>query len=112
MLSKLENVSEDVLDMFGEAAKQFLATNDHNAVMAVSKALAFISGHSGKIGGRSLLTGEQNMVSMLMSSSQNSINKSACQTILARGWSGIADSIRQIRSVRQGKGAVFDIHEN
>jgi hypothetical protein len=54
----LNDVTDDVIPMFTEAAKKLIEKHNGNAVVAISKALAYISGNYKKASnGRSLLTG-------------------------------------------------------
>ena len=48
MLERLDVVSDDVLPMFEEAAKKFMEKQKGNAIAAIAKTLAFISGHHKK----------------------------------------------------------------
>lgn len=48
MLKDLEVVSDEVLPMFEEAAKKLIEIQGGNVIAALSKTLAFISGHHTK----------------------------------------------------------------
>lgn len=80
----------------------------------MSKTLAYISGnYKATNGGKSLLTGQERFLTLEMKSHNGHLPKGSCRNILDRGWSGrIADSIKNIKSVRGGQSAVFDINES
>lgn len=48
MLSTLDVVESDVLPMFNDAAREMLKSFDGDSIAALSKTLAFISGHHKK----------------------------------------------------------------
>lgn len=114
LLTNLEAVCDDVLPTFQDAARQFLEKNRGDPIKALSKTLAFISGnYKSAIGARSLLSGQERQVTVMMTSQGGRLNKDGCKNILDRGWSGrMAESVRTIRGVRGGQAVVFDIQES
>jgi hypothetical protein len=58
MLTNLDQVNESAVSMYEDAAKKFLEKNNGNAVAALSKTLAYISGdYKRNLSAKSLLTG-------------------------------------------------------
>ena len=58
ILANLEDVNNEVIPMFADAAKQLIDMNNGDALTAVCKTLAFISGYyKTAMSARSLLTG-------------------------------------------------------
>jgi ATP-dependent RNA helicase DDX21 len=116
MLTKLNDVNEDAVPMYEEAAKKFLERNQGNAVAALSKTLAYISGDYKRLcGKKSLINGQERMVTMIMSTLNPAgrLSKDTCRRILDRGWAGrTADSIKTIRGTRSGSSSVFDIYDD
>ena len=69
VLKNLEDVSDSVIPMYEQAAKQFLDSCSGNSIKALSKTLAYISGNYKGVGaGKSMLTGQEQMITLQMNS--------------------------------------------
>jgi hypothetical protein len=66
-IKKLDEVNDDVLEMFDDAATDLIKSCDGDKKKAIKKALAFISGcHKEMLVNRSLLNGEENCITFQM----------------------------------------------
>jgi len=69
ILANLDDVNQDVLHLFRETAADLIERFDGDAEMALSTALAYISGHyKTALAARSLLTGQEKQLTMKMQS--------------------------------------------
>ena len=113
ILTNLEMVKDEVLPNFEKAAKKLIEQEKGDSLKAVSKCLAYISGHyKSALENKSLITGTEKQLTMKMTptSSGSRLNANSAKALLDRWWAGrIADSIRTIRSIKNNGGAVFDI---
>ena len=71
ILKNLEDVHADVLPLFEDTAKHLIQQQAGNAERALCMALAYISGHyKAALTTRSLITGQENQLTMKMISSR------------------------------------------
>ena len=115
VLTNLEGVSEEVCKQFESIAKQLLTQSKGNPLAAISRALAYISGHRSKtIAARSLLTGEEHMLTLKMTSISEGtpLSKDACRSIIERWWSARIINPDSIHGMGDGMGVVFDIQNS
>jgi len=116
ILTNLEMVKDEVLPNFEKAAKKLLDQERGDALKALSKCLAYISGHyKAALVNKSLITGTEKQLTMIMtpSSSGSRLNATSAKALIDRWWSGrMAEGIRTIRSIKNNAGAVFDIYDD
>jgi len=116
ILNNLQNVNNDVLPMFRDVAKELIETCKGDAEKALCQTLAYISGHyKSAIVARSLLTGQEKLLTLAMRSSQENgkLTVTNCRQYLDRWWGGrTADNIRVIKGIKNSMGALFDIYED
>ena len=88
ILKNLEEVNNDVLNLFTGASRQLIAQCDGDAERALSMALAFISGHyKTALVARSLITGAEKMLTVKMQSIiQGRLSIQNVYSILKRYW--------------------------
>ena len=68
----LEEVHDDVLPLFTETAKALISQKGGDAVKALCTALAYISGnYKAAMNGKSLITGQDRMITVKLESTQN-----------------------------------------
>ena len=80
MLKKLEDVREDVTELFGEAAKLLVDRFHGDKDKALKSCLAYISGHYQTIlVGRSLLTGQEKQTTIELSFDREPPRGMSCQ---------------------------------
>ena len=115
IVKNLDEVHDGVLPLFIETARALVAQKKGDAEKALCTALAFISGHyKCAINARSLITGQDRMITVKVESSQGGrISVSQVYSILRRFWPpAIGDSVRTMRAIKNGAGAVFDLYED
>jgi ATP-dependent RNA helicase DDX21 len=104
-------VDESVLSLFEESA-QFLI-DQKGAMKAVCLALAYISGTTGKIQKRSLLTGQELFVTYDLKTDVEFRGVSFVWGILRKLFpQDLTDGIKGMRMYNDRKGAVFDVPED
>jgi len=111
----LEEVHDDVLPMFIETAKALIRQKGGDAEKALCTALAYISGNYKVVmQARSLITGQDRMITVkLESTQQGRLSVENVNAILRRFWPPtIIDSVRTMRGMKSGAGAVFDMYED
>ena len=115
ILSNLDEVNNDVLPLFSETAKALVDHYKGDSETALCAALAFISGYyKTTMVARSLLTGQERQLTMKLTATHGGrLNPQNVVQIIRRYWSPrLADSVRQMRAICDGSGAVFDIFED
>ena len=108
-------MNEEVCKQFESIAKQRLTEDQGNSSAALSRTLAYISGHRSKtIAARSLLTGEEHMLTLKMTSIERGrpLSKDACLSIIERWWSSRIINPTSIKGMNDGAGVVFDIQNS
>lgn len=119
MLKKLDEVSDDVLDLFSEAHKLLVEKYKGDKDKALKVCLALISGHYQKnLVARSMLTGQEKMTTLEMT--MPPINKTKgldyqeeVMSFLRYGWPPkLTDNIRVIKFKRGHTGALFDLWDD
>ena len=112
IIKKLEDVDEEVLELFEESASLLLDQHNGDAKMALKIALAYCSGHyKQKIPSRSLLTGRDGYNTLQMSVDQGKkFDETAAHALIERHWSeATSKSITQM--TEYGSGVVFDLRK-
>jgi ATP-dependent RNA helicase DDX21 len=118
ILANLEDVHNDVLPMFEEAATKLIEQHKGDYKAALCRTLAYISGHyKSAMAARSLLTGQERQLTMKMiptsPNQARTLDSYLAREFLDRWWTGrLADSIRVLRTIKNKGGAVFDIYED
>ena len=113
VLQKLEDVNEEVLPLFEDLTKVLIEQNDGDAVRALQMALAYCTGHyRHKVLQRSLLNGQDNMVTVKMTVQRGSMTTQSCYAILKKYWDPrVVDYVHSVKPMKDGMGVVFDIRE-
>lgn len=120
ILTQLEEVNNDVLPMFEEAAEKLIEQMGGNYKSALCKTLAYISGHyKTALAARSLITGQERQLTMKMALAYpdtyrgRNLDSYLCREHLERWWPPrFVDSIRVMRTIKGKNGVVFDIYED
>jgi len=122
ILSKLNSVSDDVLDLFSDAAKLMVDKYRGDKDKAIKACLAYISGHyQSSLVARSMLTGQEKMTTLEMSMPPIEPGKhpkdidiqEEVMTFLRFGWPPkLTDNIRAIKVRRDQTGVLFDLWED
>lgn len=122
ILSKLNSVSDDVLDLFSDAAKLMVDKYRGDKDKAIKACLAYISGHyQSSLVARSMLTGQEKMTTLEMSMPPFDAGKNPkdidvqeeVMTFLRFGWPPkLTDNIRAIKVRRDMTGVLFDLWED
>lgn len=110
-VENLKLVDKKLLPLFQDAVDKFI--EEVGAREALCMALAFISETSKEhLAARSLLTGEDGMVTYLLKGSKEIRNVSYAYKVLQRSFSeAVTSSIKGIRLIKNGEAVVFDIPE-
>ena len=110
ILKNLNDVNEDVLHLFEDTAKLLVEKYDGNAEKALQIALAYCSGHyKHKLVSKSLLNGQEGFTTIKMES-KGRLGASNAYSILRKYWEPrVCDSVKNMKSFRDGSGVVFDI---
>ena len=111
----LDEVHDDVLPLFVETAQALIRQKGGDAERALCTALAYISGnYKAAMLSRSLITGQDRMITVKLESTQNGrLSTDNVNAILRRFWPpAIVDSVRTMRGMKSGAGAVFDLYED
>lgn len=110
ILKNLNDVNEDVLHLFEDTAKCLVEKYDGNAEKALQIALAYCSGHyKHKLVSKSLLNGQEGFTTIKMES-KGRLGASNAYSILRKYWEPrVCDSVKNMKSFRDGSGVVFDI---
>lgn len=113
-IKKLQEVNDDVLHLFNEAADELVALTDGDKTKALLKALAFMSGcHQEKLAARSLLNGQENCITFQITLQQQFNGVGLIWNILRRYVpENITNNIKGMRALADRTGAVFDVDED
>ncbi len=99
-----------MLTQFEEAASEFI--EEVGAVKALSMALAHISGQTKKVKARSLISGEEGLVTLELKTDTEVRNPSFVTILLGKIVSPrITDNLKNIKILKELNGVVFDINE-
>lgn len=118
IFTKIDEVTEDVLDLFTESADQLTQKFGGDKDKALKACLAFISGrHKTQMVGRSLLTGQEKMTTLEMVFNAPIKREN---TALDQAWTYLrsaippknTDNLRGIRVKKDGTGVIFDVWED
>jgi hypothetical protein len=119
ILKKLDEVSDDVLDLFSETQKLLVERYKGDKEKAIRVCLALISGHYQKtLVARSMLTGQEKMTTLEMSmppfeKTRGIDYAEEVMSFLRYGWPPkLTDNIRSIKFKKDYKGALFDLWED
>lgn len=122
ILSKLNGVSDDVLDLFSDAAKLMVDKYRGDKDKAIKACLAYISGHyQSSLVARSMLTGQEKMTTLEMSvppiepgrHPKDIDIQEEVMNFLRSGWPPkLTDNIRAIKVRRDQTGVLFDLWED
>ena len=119
MLKKLDEVSDDVLDLFSEAHKLLVDKYKGDKDKALKVCLALISGHYQKnLVARSMLTGQEKMTTLEMTMPPITKTKGLdyqeeVMSFLRYGWPPkLTDNIRSIKFKKGYTGALFDLWDD
>ena len=112
-IKKLEEVNDDVLDMFDEAAEELIISCDGDKKKALMKALAFMSGiHKEKLTNRSVLNGQEGAITFQIDLQETFNGPGLVWNILRRYIpDSISNEIKGLRALAAKNGAVFDVLE-
>lgn len=112
-IKQLQQVNDDVLPLFNDAADELIALSDGNEKVALQKALAFMSGcHKEKLAARSLLNGQEGYITFQIETSNTFQGVGLVWGILRRYVpQNVSDQIKGMRTLEDMKGAVFDVEE-
>ena len=121
-MSKLNGVSDDVLDLFSDAAKLMVDKYRGDKDKAIKACLAYISGHyQSSLVARSMLTGQEKMTTLEMSvppiepgrHPKDIDIQEEVMNFLRSGWPPkLTDNIRAIKVRRDQTGVLFDLWED
>ena len=114
IIKNLDQVNEQVLPLFEDAAEQLINTYNGNEKLALQATLAYMSGHYKQIlTNRSLLTGQEKYITMDMKFRQPFYAMSFVWNILRRAApQAITENIRGMRTYKGMDGVVFDVPED
>jgi len=111
VLENLKRVDKKILPLFEDAADKFI--EEVGAKEALCMALAFISDTSKEhLSSRSLLTGEDGVITYLMKPLKEIRNVSYAYKVIQRHFSEeVSSKIKGVRLLKGGEQIVFDIPE-
>ncbi len=108
--TSIKHVPEEVVGLFKEISQELV--NELGPEEALSRALAIISGTTEKFKQRSLLTSREGFITYELYTSRKVRSSSDLRYLLSENFSReFADSIKDIKNIKDGKGAVFDVAE-
>jgi len=108
----LDDVSDEALQIFVPAAKEFIEERNGNAEEAIAAALAYISGVT-KIVQRSLLTSQPGFTSYMMKQNLELRSNSLIWSCLRRYFDeSFLSSIKGMRMCKDKLGCVFDVPDS
>lgn len=115
VLNCLDEVNEQVLSLFEDTATELIEKCGGDPERALKIALAFMSGHyKTAIANKSLLTGQEKSFTIRLFNTQNQrLTQNNVYSILRKYWPAqLGDNVRSMRSLKNWKGVVFDVHED
>lgn len=115
ILKNLKSVDTNVLHMFEESAKLLIKDNGGDAEKALQIALAYAAGHyETKVPTKSLLTKKDGASTCKMFVEQGkTLDQATAFGHIQKYWNPrIADSVKTMRSLRDGTGVLFDIRSD
>lgn len=117
IMRKLDDVSDNVLDLFSDASKQITEKFKGDKDKALQACLAYLSGHyKSTLVNRSLLSGQEKQTTLEMAFEPVGRGES----VIDAAWAYIQNSVPQkqqdavkgMRAKRDGSGVVFDVWED
>ena len=113
-LKKLEEVHDDVLPTFEDAANDMIEAEDGDAKRALCKTLALLSGHhKGVLEARSMLNGQEGMVTFQMIFEKPFYSVSMVWNVIRRYCpEDIVQNVKVMRAFKDMSGACFDVPDH
>jgi len=108
--ASIKHVPHEVVGLFKEISQELV--NELGPEEALSRALAIISGTTEKFKQRSLLTSREGFITYEIYANKKVRSSSYIRGLFAENFSQeLAESIKDIKNIQDGKGAVFDLPE-